>query len=677
MCFSYLHASLYVYSPLATLTKLCTQMTSLLQYIALGNFVLVPIVFAIMSYAFKRSFPPPTRFLCRTPSNKIHMGIIIMLGSFISNQAWNMLNSESTIFHDWLPRAARIIELFLSFLLYAVYFYPLLLCYNVSYKSRIANIAGAYITLALFVLRLSVDIPTYVITYARSPGFLVINLIATIPTIAAFATVTIYFITKSVWFSSCVFCNIKFLEVEDIEEEYVACLIKNGKTKKAIVRNHDSFFGQLWEFLTVHLRGIKVTTFNILQQLKWFIRYIFGINKHVRIPFAIKSAITLLLYCLVQLIPLLLLRMIGTGGVVPTHICLWSPYLVQLHYNKDPLDFAMRTFYFMQIVVYFATLGGGGFCVIFSLGILRRFTKDILRVRKGDYSLVKGKRHNRIDIDDAIRFLGVFVGFGFTGTLYTMVEISLIGTVITMAIQLDLVREFLLKRVGYGVYFASFFIAIVVQFIQKRITNLIFIEPRTRFVAHHRAPFLHYWYFMMLTSMTRALTSYFLRILKCLLRYPMYSLRVDRNAETWSVRNGDAGFTAYCGMLLTDHEYNNPVVIAFVECILDCIGYSIENNITTTGIFQNKNQEELCDIHRKNYHKNIDATSKDLENGYSQDNVSIDKNLLALTQDIYCLEKPRLALSSKRARNRWFLAYTLVNNPQLRVYRWKETREKY
>lgn len=94
---------------------------------------------------------------------------------------------------------------------------------------------GAYITLALFGLRLSVDLPTYVITYARSPGFLVINLIATIPTIAAFATVAIYFITKSVWFNSCVFCNIKFLEVEDIEEEYVVCLIKNGKTKKKIV----------------------------------------------------------------------------------------------------------------------------------------------------------------------------------------------------------------------------------------------------------------------------------------------------------------------------------------------------------------------------------------------------------------------------------------------------------
>lgn len=150
-----------------------------------------------------------------------------------------------------------------------------------------------------------------------------------------------------------------------------------------------------------------------------------------------------------------------------------------------------------------------------------------------------------------------------------MIEISLIGTFIIMIIQLDWIRDLLLKSIGYGVYFASFFVAMVVQFMQKRLTNLIFIEPRTRFIVHHRTPFLHYWYFMMLTSMTRALTSYFLRTLKSILRYPMYSLRVDRNAETWSVRNGDAGknkrvrhrlvgfiffcctigFTAYCGMV--------------------------------------------------------------------------------------------------------------------------------
>lgn len=122
-----------------------------------------------------------------------------------------------------------------------------------------------------------------------------------------------------------------------------------------------------------------------------------------------------------------------------------------------------------------------------------------------------------------------------------MVEISLIGTFITMLILMDRFREALFDRVGYGVFFASFFIAFFVQLLQKCITNLIFVESRTRFSIQHRSPFLHYWYFMMLTSMTRALTSYIIRTLKLIFRYPLFSLRVDRNAETWSVRRGDGG----------------------------------------------------------------------------------------------------------------------------------------
>lgn len=144
---------------------------------------------------------------------------------------------------------------------------------------------------------------------------------------------------------------------------------------------------------------------------------------------------------------------------------------------------------------------------------------------------------------------GYIIYEGFTGTMYFMVEAALIGTGIAMLIQLDHVRDFLLHRVGYGTFFASFFVALVVQMIQKRITGILFLKDGSRFSLQNRAPFLHYWYFMMLTSMTRALTSYIIRTLKLALRYPLFSLRVDRNAETWSVRRGDGGFVGYCGMV--------------------------------------------------------------------------------------------------------------------------------
>jgi hypothetical protein len=122
-----------------------------------------------------------------------------------------------------------------------------------------------------------------------------------------------------------------------------------------------------------------------------------------------------------------------------------------------------------------------------------------------------------------------------------MVEIAFIGALIITLVMLDRLRDFVFQHVGYGVFFASLFIAWLVQLIQKRITNLIFVENQSKFNLQNRSPLLHYWYFMMLTSMTRALTSYILRTLKLLVRYPLFSTRVDRNAETWSVRRGDGG----------------------------------------------------------------------------------------------------------------------------------------
>jgi hypothetical protein len=130
-----------------------------------------------------------------------------------------------------------------------------------------------------------------------------------------------------------------------------------------------------------------------------------------------------------------------------------------------------------------------------------------------------------------------------------MVEIASIGTAITLLIELDRFRQIIFHRVTVGIWFSSFFVSLVVQVIQRRITLLIFVENGTRMAVQNRAPFMHYCYFLMFTAMTRALTSYLLRTIKLLFRYPIFSIRVDRNAETWGVRRGDAGFVAYCGMV--------------------------------------------------------------------------------------------------------------------------------
>lgn len=75
---------------------------------------------------------------------------------------------------------------------------------------------------------------------------------------------------------------------------------------------------------------------------------------------------------------------------------------------------------------------------------------------------------------------------------------------------------------------------------------------------------------MVFPSMTRALTSYIIRTLKLVLRYPFFSLRVDRNAETWSVRRGDGGML-YMILCLLDLYINLTLLNGLrlrVFCIL-------------------------------------------------------------------------------------------------------------
>lgn len=248
-------------------------------------------------------------------------------GSYISNQAWNLINSQSSIFHEWLPRAARIVgkysylfkpciyanivtlELFLSFFLYAVYFYPVFLCYHASYKSRLANFFGAWTTCTLFGLRFSLDLPSYVITYARSVPFLTINLLATVPTFIAYSIVLIFFVTRYITFQQCTICNFEFLEVQDVEEKYVKVLIasRRDKEKESIPIQNTSMIGlirlifneKLWQKLDFKLIFRLMCTQRFIRA---YIRKIFGIHEHIRIPFSIKTSLTLLLYCLGQLV---------------------------------------------------------------------------------------------------------------------------------------------------------------------------------------------------------------------------------------------------------------------------------------------------------------------------------------------------------------------------------------
>ncbi|KAI8074499.1 hypothetical protein BC940DRAFT_230886 [Gongronella butleri] len=485
---------------LPRLTRSIVRMTrqNALQCSIASSIVCVPV--ASPALRFVATSIRPVRFLCRQPSHSVLLCIFLIIGSFIFTEAWNVINSQSSIFHTWLPRAAKIV--------------------------------GCYCVLVLFGLRVTLDLPTYVITYARDPVFLVLNGINTLPMLVANLIVIAFFVHRAITFEACDMCRAAFLQN------------------------------------VLHAWAFR-------RQWKQWARTLLGVDEYIRIPYPVKISLSIMLYCISQLIPVLLTHLVGVGGRVPTYICLWAPYLTQLQYHPNPMSWATRTFFLMKVNVYLTVLVAGG-C--------------------------------------------------FTGTLYFMAEITFIGTLIVLAIQCPRAWYALYNHVGSGAFFASFFIALIVQMIQKRLTRLLFLTNGTYFGIKNRAPLLHYWYFMMFTSMTRALTSYVVRSLKLLFRYPFFSTRVDRNAETWSVRRGDGGFVGYCGMLLAEHQFNNPIVLVFVESVLH-------------RMRQRQARLGLCRAH---------AFAFDME-----------KSAEKTTQ------RPRQR--SSMALNRWFVAITLINNPQVKL----------
>ncbi|KAG1065709.1 hypothetical protein G6F42_026781 [Rhizopus arrhizus] len=186
------------------------------------------------------------------------------IGSYISNQAWNLINSQSSIFHEWLPRAAKMVG-----------------------KSRLANFLGAWSTCTLFGLRFSLDLPSYVITYARSIPFLAINLLAAVPTFVAYCIVLVFFVTRYITFQPCTVCCFEFLEVQDIEENYVKVLmaVKRKKTKKTMPLHNTSVVGLLWLIFNERLWQ-KLDLKTIIRHMctrkfiKSCIRKLFGLDEY-------------------------------------------------------------------------------------------------------------------------------------------------------------------------------------------------------------------------------------------------------------------------------------------------------------------------------------------------------------------------------------------------------------
>ncbi|KAG8130334.1 hypothetical protein E2320_016973 [Naja naja] len=177
----------------------------------------------------------------------------------------------------------------------------------------------------------------------------------------------------------------------------------------------------------------------------------------------------------------------------------------------------------------------------------------------------------------------------------------------------------------WGTVILTFIIVVVIKEIQVFVGGKFFLQPKMSpgdsqkpLALDNRRVFINFSYFLFFHSVIVGLTSCLMRLFHSIIIGVWLVGRIDRPVMPKGYEQYDAGYTVWIGMLFLDHYHTNPILVCFCQI--------------------------LCD---KLKQKQLSANSY----------LSVYKPLEVV---------PRV---SSKARTRWFLLYTLLNNPSVQKVR--------
>ncbi|KAL1917623.1 uncharacterized protein VTP21DRAFT_4016 [Calcarisporiella thermophila] len=620
-------------------TTSLVQTLNFAEYIAFwivtSFIIIIPLFLFVWTKKFGKSikFPAPIDL----PSRQPHYGFLLTLFSsvslFLFLDSWAIITRQisKTILSNIFPRMLESMRLPIVFMYHGALFYPVFLCYQLAHATRFAGVLGLISCLSLLAHALLQHIPSVI--GVRNSLFGATILIQ-MPGYLSLVVLAVYFMGRIVDKPSASKHD-QWLALADMEVLYVKRLFeRNNANGDENARDFPlSWQERLWLVSTCWgWKTSKLIRTRRREFRSWHERFyaIFGIRQDIRIPFSIMVMLIMNFIMMYQII-LYFIRQafLNLGSSIA---CNMVGLIALSNRSPDPVKLARELYVSLVANMLISCIGGGVACMIYSTGILRRFTKDILVLRKGDYYLVKGrKKQNIIRLDDNIRFIGTGIGFGLFGCFLFISELFLIGLFFIAIYYVNRFREAFVRHVLQGTVFWSVVISLFLWSAQKLITRRVFTEDENRFVIKRRRMFFHYAYFMTFADFSVGLTSYILRMTTMAFRIAFFSIRADRTIERWNIRSQDRGFLAYLGVLLYDHHINNPIILTFVGILLQ---------ITSANTVVDRSSL---------------TSSTAVEDGKSG-----HKDLV---RDV--------TLRRKRARNKWFVAYTLIHNPSLRKTKWQ------
>ncbi|XP_052683961.1 receptor for retinol uptake stra6-like isoform X2 [Crassostrea angulata] len=262
--------------------------------------------------------------------------------------------------------------------------------------------------------------------------------------------------------------------------------------------------------------------------------------------------------------------------------------------------------------------------VVFLLHYMTSYRNNLLLLYKGknEHLIPMTEKSNASLIVGSMRYAGYqvgYIGWGFFIQFLLLLIISIvIATIVTLW---DVIKDLILQQIM--ILWPVLITSLVLNILQLVLSKFLFLQENGDILAmDNRRLFFIFTYFMFFYNIFIGIFSCLMRIIKAIILGALFLPRLDHSTLPKKFQRMDPGFDAYCGFMHVESTHTNPVAMVFISIL---------------------QAESLTALKKK------------------------EKKILNIVlRDEY---QEMLAKKRRKARWKWLLAYTLVNNPEISLQR--------
>jgi hypothetical protein len=318
---------------------------------------------------------------------------------------------------------------------------------------------------------------------------------------------------------------------------------------------------------------------------------------------------------------------------------------------------------------------------------VRNYIITRARLRLGDYGMIPTgklafnhgddrKLRGGMGILQSGQFVGYCVGFGLFGLVWTIIVTMLlfifVALIVLAVVAVPSVQRVIIDYLTSSIFIAAVFAAILATLLrvaQRLLVAYTSVIPGSTTSIRYNSPYIHLDYLFIYIDAILGVLAFLKRLLLGLFSSAFYATRVDISIITDDLKTSDGGLASFEAMTVTDHGYQNDIVMYFaLTLIRQRRGRIRREHLDEFDEVYDPDAEIAQDAHNALIDKTVNSGLADVAfaPGHAKD-IELDQMESHAAAEKHLADQDHLR--RQRAINRWFVAYTLIRNPQLGIYR--------